>query len=291
MSAPVLSTPQRQQRRRSALWKSFRASPANLMGLVIVVLFFVFALGAPLVTLSSPYTMQDGAELMPPSAGHWLGTDEFGRDIYARVVYGSRISLLVGFGGVLTAAFLGTMLGLLSGFAGPRSVADVLVMRAMDVLLAFPAILIGVLTVVLLGAAAVNVAIAVAVANIPPVVRLVRAEVLRERERDYVIAASALGASEGRILVRHLLPNTISVIIVHIATSLGAAILLEAALSFLGLGAQPPNPSWGTMLRDSRSYLVQAPWYAIVPGAALTLLIIGVNFTGNALRLYFRRRA
>jgi peptide/nickel transport system permease protein len=160
----------------------------------------------------------------------------------------------------------------------------------MDTLLAFPGILIGIVTIVILGASSANVAIAVAIANTPLVTRLVRAEVLREREREYVDAARALGASSSRILMRHLLPNTVSVIIIQIATSLGAAILLEAALSFLGLGTQPPEPSWGSMLRDARGYLRQAPWYAIAPGAALTLLIVGVNFFANALRSYFRRR-
>jgi ABC-type dipeptide/oligopeptide/nickel transport system permease subunit len=167
---------------------------------------------------------------------------------------------------------------------------DTVVMRVMDTLLAFPIILIGIIIIVILGTSAVNIAIAVAIANIPLVTRLVRAEVLRERERDYIQAAIALGANHGRILFHHLLPNTTGVIIVQVATSLGAAILLEAALSFLGLGAQPPTPSWGAMLRDAKSYLRQAPWYAIAPGVALTLLIVGVNYFANALRVLSRRR-
>ena len=286
-----MSTVQRQLHKRShnRFWKNVTASSTNLLGFVLTSSFIVVAVLAPLLSPYSPVAMTDGLELSPPSTAHPFGTDEFGRDILSRVLYGSRISMLVGFGGVLTAALVGTLLGLISGYSGQRSLLDLLVMRIMDTLLAFPGILIGIVTVVLLGASAANVAIAVAIANVPLVTRLVRAETLREKEREYVSAAVALGAPRARILLVHLLPNTVSVIIVQIATSLGAAILLEAALSFLGLGAQPPLPSWGSMLRESRRYLAQAPWYAVAPGAALTLLIIGVNYFANALRQSFKR--
>ena len=273
------------------LWRSITRSNANLAGFLLTISFIAAALLAPLLAPYDPLLMHDGVELAPPSWAHPFGTDEFGRDLLSRIVYGSRISLAVGFGGIMAAAIVGTFFGTISGYAGSSSTLDTLVMRVMDTLLAFPGILIGIITIVILGASSANVAIAVAIANTPLVTRLVRAEVLREREREYVDAARALGARSGRIIVRHLLPNTVSVIIIQIATSLGAAILLEAALSFLGLGTQPPEPSWGSMLRDARGYLRQAPWYAIAPGAALTLLIVGVNFFANALRSYFRRRS
>ena len=279
--------PKRPKRSRYRFWKNVTASSTNLLGFVLTAGFVLVAVLAPLLSPSSPVAMTDGLELSPPSTTHPFGTDEFGRDILSRVLYGSRISMPVGFGGVLTAALVGTLLGLISGYSGQRSLLDLLIMRMMDTLLAFPGILIGIITVVLLGASAV--AIAVAIANVALVTRLVRAETLREKERDYVSAAVALGAPRARILLIHLLPNTVSVIIIQVATSLGAAILLEAALSFLGLGAQPPSPSWGSMLRESRGYLAQAPWYAVAPGAALTLLIIGVNYFANALRQSFRR--
>lgn len=286
----TISSPTHRKTALRRIWKSVTLTPTNLLGCILVSSFLLVAVFAPLIAPYPPLAMAQGAELAAPSWVHPLGTDEFGRDILSRIIFGSRVSLLVGFGGILTAAFVGTMLGLVSGYAGFSSPTDTLIMRAMDTLLAFPAVLIGIITIVLLGTGALNITLAVAIANVPLVARLVRAEVLRERERDYVSAARALGAGQRRILLRHLLPNTASVIIVQIATSLGAAILLEAALSFLGLGAQPPNPSWGAMLRDARRYLYQAPWYAIAPGAALTLLIVGVNFLANALRHFFRKR-
>lgn len=287
---PVRSPGAGRRGRAGRFWKSVSASPSNLIGFALTLLFVVVTVLAPLVAPYDPLFMSRGEELSPPSARHLLGTDEFGRDLLSRVIYGARVSLAVGFGGVLTAALFGVLLGLLSGYAGPGSVLDTVVMRAMDTLLAFPAILIGIIIIVILGASALNVAVAVAFAHTPLITRLVRAEVLRERERDYVQAARALGAAQGRILFRHLLPNTAGVIVVQIATSLAVAILLEAALSFLGLGTRPPAPSWGAMLRDAQTYLRQAPWYALAPGVALTLLIVGINFFADALRVFFGRR-
>lgn len=272
-------------------WSAVASSPTRLAGFIITASFIVLALLAPTIAPHSPFYMSDGLELAPPTWSHPFGTDELGRDVMSRVIFGARISLMVGFGGVLGATLLGVALGLIAGYAGPGSVTDSIVMRVMDTLLAFPTILIGIIVIVVLGTSTVNVAIAVAVSNLPLMARLLRAEVLRERQREYVMAAGALGAGSARIMVRHVLPNTTGVIIVQVATSLGAAILLEAALSFLGLGAQPPEPSWGAMLRDARSYLRPAPWYAIAPGASLTLLIIGVNYFSDALRILAARRA
>ncbi len=287
---PNQSKRPRQFSSAARFWKSVTASKTNLIGFVLTFVFIIVTVLAPLVAPYDPLFMSRGEELAPPSMQHLFGTDEFGRDILSRVVYGGRVSLAVGFGGVLTAALFGVLLGLLSGYAGSGSVLDTVVMRAMDTLLAFPAILIGIIIIVVLGASAFNVAVAVAFAHTPLITRLVRAEVLRERERDYVQAARALGAAQGRILFRHLLPSTAGVIVIQVATSLAVAILLEAALSFLGLGTRPPAPSWGAMLRDSQTYLRQAPWYAVAPGVALTLLIIGINFFGDALRTFFGRR-
>lgn len=261
-----------------------RRSGASMFGTVVLALYIVAALAAPLVAPTDPLKMFRGQELSAPTLAHPAGTDELGRDLWSRVIYGARVSLSVGFGGVFVAAVFGSLLGLITGYAGQGSIVDVLVMRVMDTLLAFPGILIGIIAVVLLGSGAVNVAIAVAVAHTPLMTRLVRAEVLREREKEYVQAAEALGARRRRVISRHLLPNTVNVIIVQAATSLAVAILLEAALSFLGMGAQPPTPSWGSMLRESRSYLNEAPWYALTPGIALTMLIVAVNFTADALR-------
>lgn len=228
--------------------------------------------------------MAFGEELVGPNLSHPLGTDEFGRDIASRVIHGARISILVGVGGVLGAVVLGSALGLLAGFSGSSSVVDGLIMQVMDTLLAFPAILIGIITVVILGTDTTNMAIAIAVAQTPLITRLVRGEVLREREKDYVQAIRALGGGSTRIVLKHLLPGCTNVILVEVCASLGVAILLEASLSFLGLGAQPPIPSWGSMLRESRQYLGASPVYAIAPGAALTLLIVAVNMFARGFR-------
>lgn len=268
--------------------KVLRKTPIARFGVGLFMLYVVVAIAAPWVTPTEPTFMARGEELAPPSFSHPLGTDEFGRDLWTRIAFGARISLLIGFGGVLVAAAMGTVLGLVSGYSGQGSGLDLVIMRVMDTLLAFPGILIGIIAVVLLGPGPRNVAIAVAVAHTPLMTRLVRGEILREREREYPLAAIALGAGHARVMVRHLLPNAFSVIIVQIATSLGVAILLEAALSFLGLGTQPPTPSWGAMLRDARTYMRQAPWYAIAPGVALSLLIVAVNYTANALRQALR---
>lgn len=264
------------------VWREARRSPSSMLGLSLLGIYLLVAIAAPLLTSGDPLFMERGSELAAPSIRHPLGTDEFGRDLWTRIVFGARISLAIGFGGVFAATLLGTLLGLISGYAGHY--VDTAIMRVMDTLLAFPGILIGIIAVVLLGAGPRNVAIAVAVAHTPLMARLVRGEVLRERDRDYVQAAQALGARNRRILFRHLLPNTTGVILVQIATSLGVAILLEAALSFLGLGTQPPAPSWGAMLRDARPYLREASWYAIAPGVALSLLVVAVNYTSNAIR-------
>jgi peptide/nickel transport system permease protein len=223
-----------------------------------------------------------GQELVPPGAGWLLGTDELGRDILSRIIYGSRISLLVGVVAVVIGAGVGIPTGLVAGYFGGW--IDGVIMRLWDALLAFPGILTGIAVVTVLGPGAVNAAIALAIVNIPEFSRLTRACVLREREREYVLAGRCVGGRDGRIISRHLLPNCLAPILVQLSLSMGFAVLLEAALSFLGLGTQAPEPSWGSMLNDSRTYLRQAPWYGVFPGIALASLLVGLNYLSDALR-------
>jgi peptide/nickel transport system permease protein len=226
---------------------------------------------------------QDGrAELVGPSAAHPFGTDELGRDLLSRVIYGSRTSLMVGVLAVTLGSLIGVTSGLAAGYVGGW--LDALIMRVLDVLLAFPAILIGIAIAAMLGPGATNAAIALAIVSVPQFSRITRASVLGEKERDYVQAARSIGVRNVSIAVRHILPNTVSPFLVQLSLSMGYAVLLEAGLSFLGLGTQPPDPSWGGMLNASRTYLRDAPYYAIFPGIALSVLLLGLNFLSDALR-------
>ncbi len=257
-------------------------NPMGLFGLGLLLLLIVVALGAPMVAPFDPIEQHRGAELVPPGAPYRLGTDEFGRDILSRIIFGTRISLLVGIVAVVVGAGVGVPSGLVAGYFGGW--VDGVIMRLWDALLAFPGILTGIAVVAVLGPSAVNAALALAIVNMPEFSRLTRAVVLRERERDYVLAARCLGGSDRRLIVRHLLPNCLAPLLVQLSLAMGFAVLLEAALSFLGLGTQPPAPSWGGMLNDSRTYLRQAPWYGIFPGIALAVMLVGLNYLSDALR-------
>lgn len=264
-----------------ALLRTVR-NPMGAFGLALLLLLVLVALGAPVIAPYHPIAQHRGDELMPPGARYLLGTDEFGRDILSRVVYGTRVSLLVGVVAVVIGAGVGIPTGLMAGFFGGW--IDAVIMRLWDALLAFPGILTGIAVVAVLGPSAVNAALALAIVNIPEFSRLTRAVVLRERERDYVVAARCLGGRDGRLILRHLLPNCLAPILVQLSLAMGFAVLLEAALSFLGLGTQPPAPSWGGMLNDSRTFLRQAPWYGVFPGVALAIMLVGLNYLSDALR-------
>jgi peptide/nickel transport system permease protein len=257
-------------------------NPMGLLGLGLLLLLVVVALGAPIIAPYDPIAQNRGDELAPPGVPYRLGTDEFGRDILSRIIFGTRVSLLVGIVAVVVGAGVGIPTGLVSGYYGGW--VDGAIMRLWDALLAFPGILTGIAVVAVLGPSAVNAALALAIVNMPEFSRLTRACVLRERERDYVLAARCLGGSDRRLIVRHLLPNCLAAILVQLSLSMGFAVLLEAALSFLGLGTQPPAPSWGAMLNDSRTYLRQAPWYGVFPGIALAIMLVGLNYLSDALR-------
>jgi peptide/nickel transport system permease protein len=261
---------------------SIARSPAGLLGLVTVLAFVALAVLAPVIAPYSPYELHPLHVLEPPSAEFWLGTDELGRDLLSRVLYGARVSLVVGFLAVAIGAGVGVSSGLVSGYAGGW--LDSVIMRFCDVLLAFPGIILGIAVISILGPSSVNVAYALALGGLPFFARLIRSSVLSEREREYVFAARSSGAVDGRIMFRHVLPNTVPPLLVQLSLAMGFAILAEASLSFLGLGTQPPDPSWGSMLNDSRAYLREAPFYGLWPGLALTILLVALNFFSDALR-------
>jgi len=272
---------------RRAVWRLLH-TPAGAIGVGVLLLSSGVAFVAPFISPYDPVIQYAGDELLSPRAKYLLGTDEFGRDILSRIIFGARISLSVGLISVAIGFVFGATSGLISGYLGGW--VDAVVNRLWDCLLAFPVILLGIAVVLVTGPGAVNAAIAVGISNIPIFARLARAVALTEKERDYTHAARALGGCETRIVFRHLLPNALSPLVVQSAVAMAFAVLLEASLSFLGLGAQPPEPSWGSMLSYSRQFLRVAWWYGVFPGAALTFMLIGLNYFSDAVRDAFDPR-
>jgi peptide/nickel transport system permease protein len=259
-----------------------RRDPAALAALVTLALMVVAATLAPWLSRYDPLSMNAGPPLQPPSAAHWLGTDLFGRDIAARILHGARWSLGIGAVAVLIAAVPGTLLGLLAGYYGRW--VDRLVGWLVDVMLSFPSILLALTIVAALGPGVRNVVLAVGISGIPSYTRLVRGQVLSLRRRPFVRAAITVGCRPRRIIFRHILPNLLGSVVVLLTLDVGWAILNAGALSFLGLGTQPPTPEWGAMLSEGRAYLREAPWMVTAPGLALALAVLAVNILGDALR-------
>lgn len=267
--------------RRAArvLW----ARRSATVGLFVVGAILAVAVLAPWVTRQDPLQQRLLERLQPPGTpGHPLGTDNFGRDLFARLVYGARISILVGVVSVAIAAGVGSVVGLLGGYYG--GVLDQALMRVVDVLMAFPLILLAIAIVAFLGGGLFNLMLAVGISSVPPFARVVRGEVLVQRTRDYVEAARALGAGGGRLMRRHLLPNSLSPIVVLSTLRISTAILTESSLSFLGLGVAAPTPTWGNMAAEGTKFLQTAPWISIVPGAAIMLMVLAFNLFGDGLR-------
>ena len=250
-------------------------------GLILTVGLIVVALAAPLIAPTDPFQQDTSRRLEAPSNDHPLGLDDLGRDVLSRVVWGARVSLRVGFSVVIIASLVGVTLGAIAGYFG--GILDLLVMRLCDILLAFPGILLAIALVAVLGPSLNNVVLALATIGWVGYARLVRGQVLKVREMEYVTAARALGARSPRVIIRHVLPNVINPVIVMATLGLAGAILSEAALSFLGLGVQPPTPSWGAMLTAGRRYLGLANHLAVFPGAAIMLAVMGLNFLGDGL--------
>jgi peptide/nickel transport system permease protein len=259
-----------------------RASLPSQIGLAIVLLFVLMAIFAPVVAPHDPTQIFSGQIRKPPSVQFPMGTDEVGRDILSRVIFGSRVSMRIGLISVGIAATCGSLLGLLAGYAGGW--LDTLIMRVVDVLLAFPGILLAIAIVAVLGPGLDNVMIAVGIEAIPAYVRTVRASTLSVREHEFVLAARASGAPAPRIVGRHIFPNVVAPIVVLATLGVGLAILTAAGLSFIGIGAQPPTAEWGSMLATARTYVRDAPWIAAFPGLAIVGLVLALNLLGDGLR-------
>jgi peptide/nickel transport system permease protein len=260
------------------------------IGMVLVAVFVVFALFAPWIAPQNPSDIDLPARLQPPSGAHWFGTDELGRDIFSRVIYGARISMLVGSSVVAGSLLLGLVLGSIAGYYGGLSdkFFNVVVMNAF---LSFPGILLAIAFVAFLGPGIFNLILALCIGGWVGYARLVRAQVLAVKEKEFVEAARALGASDWRIVTRHILPNIIQPVIVQAAIGMAGAVLAEATMSFLGLGVPPPTASWGSMLNDGRAHLFDAPHLVLFPALAVMLAVLSFNFIGDALRDYMDPRS
>ncbi len=274
--ASELDSPARRARRR--LFKR----KAAVAGLVVLCAFIALAVLAPLIVPYDPITTSWSQVRKPPTALHWFGTDELGRDILSRVVYGARASLLAGLISVTIALGIGVPLGLLAGYRG--GFADALISRITDAMLACPFLILAIALAAFLGPSLGNAMIAIGISATPIFIRLTRGQVLSVKAEDYVEAARALGNPPWRIALAHILPNILPALLVQATLSIAAAIIAEAALSFLGLGQQPPAPSWGSMLNAAQRFLTQAPWMAIWPGLAIFLVVLSLNLLGDGLR-------
>lgn len=263
-------------------WQRFRRHRAAMLGLGLLAMLLALSLAAPLLTPYDPVRQDLSQVLRPVSVAHPLGTDHLGRDMLARILYGGRLSLLIGFLAVGVGLAVGVPLGAVSGFQGGRT--DLIIQRFADILLSFPGFLLALSLVAILGVGLRNVIISVGISAVPSFIRLVRGSVLSIREQVYVEAAQALGQRQSVIIFRHVLPNAMAPVIVQATLSLGFAILVAAGLGFLGLGVQPPTPEWGTMLGEGRQYIFRTPSLTTFPGLAIFLAVLGFNLFGDGLR-------
>ena len=253
----------------------------------ILLLLMVAAVGAPWLATHHPADVNLLEALQAPSRVHWLGTDSLGRDLYSRLVFGARISLIVGVGAMGLSLVVGTALGLIAGWYGRW--ADALIMRAVDVMLCFPTFFLLLAIIAIIGQSMTNIILIIGLTGWMGVARLVRAEVLSLKEREFIQAARLIGLSPARIMARHLLPNALSPVLVSATLGIGAAILVESGLSFLGLGIQPPTPSWGNLLTDAKSTMTVAWWQTVFPGGAILVTVLSFNLLGEGLRDFLSR--
>ncbi len=279
---PVFAEPKRWQRVQRFVQRLLQTRLAGF-GLVVVSTLILAALLADVVSPYDPIAQDYANVLSDPSLQHPFGTDDLGRDVLSRIIHGARVSLQVGLVAVGIATVAGVIIGLLAGFFA--GLVDEVLMRFTDALYAFPSIILALAITAALGPGIVNAMIAIGIVYIPPLARLVRGQALSVRERDFVMAARVLGASNGRLMWQHIWPNVTAPIIVQASLNVSFAIIVEATLSFLGVGVRPPTPSWGSMLYNGYQYLEMAPWLSIFPGAAIFISVLGLNFVGDALRI------
>jgi peptide/nickel transport system permease protein len=266
----------------SALLRAFNANKSSWIGLAIVVLVVLAAVFAPLLAPHDPLEQDILDRLKPPTADHLLGTDYFGRDTLSRLLYGARISLIIGVGATLIAMVVGSAVGMLAGWRGAR--LDAATMQAMDVLLAFPSLILGLIIVAMLGPSMPNIIAAIALTSVPTFARIARAPTIAIKERDFIEAARSLGFSHIRILSRHILPNIFPEIMVMGALWVANAIRTEASLAFIGLGLKPPTPTWGGMIREGFENILDSAWLAIAPSVAILIVVFALNLLGDGLR-------
>lgn len=262
--------------------RRFMKRKASVLGAVILILFFFAAIAGPFIAPHDPYQQNYSQIHKGPSAEHWFGTDYLGRDTFSRLLYGARVSLALSFCGVVSGSLVGVILGVLAGYFGKW--VDTLISRMIDIMLAFPSLLLAMTIVAILGPGLVNTGVAIAVFSIPSVARMVRGVVIGLRDSQYISACKVMCESNIRVIATHIIPNAISQIIVNITLNLGTAILTASSLSFLGLGVQPPNPEWGAMLSKARDVLRYNPAEAIFPGIAITLVCMSFSLVGDGLR-------
>lgn len=263
-------------------WRSFKKSKSAVAGAGIVIFFILVAIFGPMLAPQGINEQNLAIRLLPPSSDYWFGTDDLGRDVLSRILHGARLSLTVGISAVVLSAFFGSLLGIIAGYYGRW--IDTIISRIFDIMLAFPSILLAIAVVSILGPSLRNALIAIAIINVPNFGRLIRSRVLAIKEEEYIHAAKAIGMKNSRILWRHILPNSMTPIIVQGTLAIATAIIEAAALGFLGLGAEAPQPEWGKMLADARMFLLNAPWAMVFPGVAIMLTVIGFNLMGDGLR-------
>jgi peptide/nickel transport system permease protein len=265
-----------------SVWRAFNANRTSWVGAVLLAAIVLMAVFAPLLAPHDPAEQDIIARLQPPDGVYLLGTDAFGRDVLSRILWGSRISLVVAFASIGVAMLVGGAIGLVSGYVGGRF--DIVVMQAMDVLLSFPSLIMGIMVVAMLGPTLGNLVFAIALTAIAPFARIARAPTLGLKERAFVEAGRALGFSHARIVFVHILPNILSELMVMGTLWMATAVRVEASLSFIGLGVKPPTPTWGGMIRDGFENILDAPWLSVYPGIAILALVFALNLLGDGLR-------
>ncbi len=280
INQPKRSSPKFDQLKTT--WKRLRKNKAAVVGGFFILLFIFVSIVGPELTTQDPNKVNIINKLEAPSAEHWFGTDNYGRDIFTRIIHGMELTLRVGFLSVTIGGVIGVILGIVSGYYGGK--IDTIIMRVMDVLLAFPGILLALAIVSVLGGSLNNVIIAVAVFSIPAFARIVRGSTLSVRKLEYIDAMKALGASDFRIIFKHILPNVMSPIIVQATLRIATAVLTASGLSFLGLGAQPPTPEWGAMLSEGRAFMTEHPHVILFPGMMIVIVVLAFNIFGDGLR-------